>query len=993
MIAGTLTVEMNANIARLSKDMAEAKSVVGGAMRNIDNAVARTKGLLASLGVGVGFQQIIALTDQYTKFTAQLKLATTSQAEYGKALSDVRSIAQAAQTDLGGVGVLYARIANGTRELGISQQRVANITEVVSLALKASGASTGEAASAMLQLSQAFGSGVLRGQEFNAVNEAAPRLMKALADGIGVPVGQLRAMAEAGKLTSEVMANALPRALEELRKEAAQVQTIGGAFTVLKNNVMEFIGTQAQANGSVKAITSAISLLADNLNTLAAVVTGLTVLKLSQWVIGIATALHAKTTALVASVSAIHAERAATIAATTAEIARAEATLAFITADRARAVSQLQSAQATIASTAAMGAQSAALAANTAATANAAAAIASLANLGRLQATSTAALATAQTAHNAALASGGIAATGLSRVLGLLGGPIGAITTLLGLGATAWMLWGNRSDEAAKKAASAIESTTPEILANLDKQNAKLRERIALASAGQPGIASSGGEPAERLASLLRQINDLRAKGANLSNVERIDLIELQGRYNDLAKALGVNKGLLGEIAAIGQRKGAEKWMEEYATQAEKLAKELKKARDELGPEFTPEIERRIREKFKPKAEGGPENPYRQLMADLQKKIELDKESTEVERLAITMANMRADAIKKLTAEERQNLVAAAQAADAKRAEKDALAAYTKEQEQMNESRKEFAEYQAAEEKSSLAAAQRYRELIDPLEALRIKYEEIDRLVAGRFLTDAEGRLAKLPDEVRALLQPVKNLHDQIQTAWEAGLLTTEQMQGAVLRASDKIDKATDSAKDFGHAISTAFEDAVIEGRKFSDVVKALGVTIAKIFFRQQVTKPLENAMSGFNFGGLLQGLLNLGGTPIIQPMVPNQYSLTNPQYGHTGGIVGQLHTRHAVNADVFNGAPRFHRGGIAAGEVPVVAKVGEGIFTPEQMAALSPANDQPTIVIDQSGWTFGSDVNQSTLRTWGKQIKAETLGAMADQTRRGGSFRKAVRG
>jgi phage-related minor tail protein len=79
----------------------------------------------------------------------------------------------------------------------------------------------------------------LRGEEFNAVNEAAPRLMKALADGIGVPIGALKDMASNGEITSKVMAQVLPQALEQ-RDEAKQVQTVAGAFTVLKNNVLEF---------------------------------------------------------------------------------------------------------------------------------------------------------------------------------------------------------------------------------------------------------------------------------------------------------------------------------------------------------------------------------------------------------------------------------------------------------------------------------------------------------------------------------------------------------------------------------------------------------------------------------------------------------------------------------------------------------------------------------------------------------------------------------
>jgi len=339
------------------------------------------------------------MVDQYTKFTAQLKLATDSVTEYGKAVSAVRRISKDAQSDISSTGVLFARITNATKELGFGQSKVIEITETVSLALKASGATAQESASAMLQLSQAFGSGVLRGQEFNAVNEAAPRLMRALADGIGVPVGQLRAMAEAGKLTSEVMANALPKALADLRVEAAQVQTISGAFTVLKNNVIEFVGAQAQSSGAVSALTGAITLLAENLNLLAAAALGFGAAKLAQTLIGI-------TTAAVGTVTAYQAKTAATLLAAQAD---ATATAAAAAATAAR-VAELRAAV-----LAADGNVALAITTNGLVPAQARATAASVAH-----AESLAALTIAQRAAS-------ISGTALSATLALVGGPIGLI--------------------------------------------------------------------------------------------------------------------------------------------------------------------------------------------------------------------------------------------------------------------------------------------------------------------------------------------------------------------------------------------------------------------------------------------------------------------------------------------------------------------------------------------------------------------------------------
>jgi len=182
------------------------RRVVTETQDRINAAANAMKTALAGIGIGAGLAEIIKMADEYAKFTAQLRLASTSVADYAASYEAVKRIAKTSQQDLASTGGLYARIANGTRELGTTQKQVAAITETVNLALRVSGATATESTSAQLQLSQAFASGTLRGEEFNAVNEAAPRLMKALADGMGLPVGALKAMAGEGQITSNIMA-------------------------------------------------------------------------------------------------------------------------------------------------------------------------------------------------------------------------------------------------------------------------------------------------------------------------------------------------------------------------------------------------------------------------------------------------------------------------------------------------------------------------------------------------------------------------------------------------------------------------------------------------------------------------------------------------------------------------------------------------------------------------------------------------------------------
>jgi hypothetical protein len=160
-VVSDVEIRLRADIARLQQDMNQARRSVDGAMSGITQAAQRARNALLGIAAGIGVGQIANMVDEYAKFTAQLKLASQSQREYAAGYADVKRIAAQSTQGLQETGVLYARIANGTRELGIAQKQVAAITETVNLSLLVSGATASEAASAQLQLSQAFASGTL----------------------------------------------------------------------------------------------------------------------------------------------------------------------------------------------------------------------------------------------------------------------------------------------------------------------------------------------------------------------------------------------------------------------------------------------------------------------------------------------------------------------------------------------------------------------------------------------------------------------------------------------------------------------------------------------------------------------------------------------------------------------------------------------------------------------------------------------------------------
>lgn len=247
--------QSNKNASANVKDLGSASDKTS---RQLSTLAVRVGSVAAAYAAFASLRSVTQIADEFTKFTAQIKLATRSQDEFNAAFNDVVKVARSSQSDLSNLGVLYARITNATREMGLAQKDLSNITETVALSLRVSGATASESASAMLQLSQAFGSGVLRGEEFNAVNEAAPGLMRILADAIGQPVGALRELASNGAITADVLAKAFKddRILTQLREQAKQVQTVSSAYTTLKNELTLAIGQIDEASGASEALAS-----------------------------------------------------------------------------------------------------------------------------------------------------------------------------------------------------------------------------------------------------------------------------------------------------------------------------------------------------------------------------------------------------------------------------------------------------------------------------------------------------------------------------------------------------------------------------------------------------------------------------------------------------------------------------------------------------------------------------------------------------------------
>lgn len=220
-------------------------------------------GVGAAYAAGAALKGIAAQADAYNLMNARLKLATSSQEEFTTAQTELGRIALATQSPVASLVTLYGRISRPLKEAGRSQADILKVTEAVATSFRVSGATAEEAQNGVIQFAQALGSGALRSEEFNSVAEQAPRLMQALADGLGVPVGALKAMASEGLLTAQVIGDVLPAQLEVLRNELSVLpETVGGAMTALSDQWKKAIG-QADVQPLIDSINQLGKTLSD----------------------------------------------------------------------------------------------------------------------------------------------------------------------------------------------------------------------------------------------------------------------------------------------------------------------------------------------------------------------------------------------------------------------------------------------------------------------------------------------------------------------------------------------------------------------------------------------------------------------------------------------------------------------------------------------------------------------------------------------------------
>lgn len=232
--------------------------------------------LLATLAGTEAVRKGAELVDTYSGLSSRLRLVAKDQVEYKAALAASTGLSTKYQQSLEATSNSLTKTYASIKPLGGSIKQATDMTEALMAALKAGGATTQESAAATLQFTQALGKGVLNGDEFNSINEAAPGLLRALAEGLGVPTAALKEMGAEGQLTTAKIVAGLSAALPQLQADAAAIPTtVGGAVQQVNNQLLLYVGTSEDAKAKSRLLIDGLQAIGDNIGP---IVSGLTTL-------------------------------------------------------------------------------------------------------------------------------------------------------------------------------------------------------------------------------------------------------------------------------------------------------------------------------------------------------------------------------------------------------------------------------------------------------------------------------------------------------------------------------------------------------------------------------------------------------------------------------------------------------------------------------------------------------------------------------------------
>lgn len=230
----------------------------------VDSLFSKLRNLAMFAGVSLTLGSIVKTIDEWKVIEGQVNNVTKSQQESKAVQKEIYNIASRTRQQYGSTAELFTSVARNAQELKKSTKDILLFTEDVSNAMLLGGGDASSQQAALVQLGQALGSGTLRGDELNSILEQAPRLAKAIAEGMGTTIGQLRQMGSEGKLTAQDVFNAIRGQSDRLKMELGKMPwTVGQATNKMQNALGKFFKEFEDKTGIVDGIAKRMAKFAD----------------------------------------------------------------------------------------------------------------------------------------------------------------------------------------------------------------------------------------------------------------------------------------------------------------------------------------------------------------------------------------------------------------------------------------------------------------------------------------------------------------------------------------------------------------------------------------------------------------------------------------------------------------------------------------------------------------------------------------------------------
>lgn len=275
---GAIDVETyQRKIKQLNEDLKKAESAGSG----FAGVIGRLKGLFAGFAL-VSFAKGMAETaDKMQVLDNQVRQTTAGEAEFAAVKGRLLQVANQTRADLSATTELYVKSSRALKDYGYSQEEVLKFTEATNNAMTIGGVAAEQQSAALLQLSQALGSGVLQGDEFKSIAEAAPILLDTIAEYMGKSRAEIKKLGSEGKLTADVIFQAISGSAEKFAEQAAKMpMTMGNALQIFRNNWQSLVGDMMSGTGIMSRVAAVIAFVANHLKELvgAAVLVGIAML-------------------------------------------------------------------------------------------------------------------------------------------------------------------------------------------------------------------------------------------------------------------------------------------------------------------------------------------------------------------------------------------------------------------------------------------------------------------------------------------------------------------------------------------------------------------------------------------------------------------------------------------------------------------------------------------------------------------------------------------